>query len=175
MAVSMVGPPKNRLPMSQRKSDLGIPLPYTWLNPSTRPRSVLFLTPAPKPAPTLARAGMARHPPRRPPTPLNSSVPASEVPFQSPPRPDRGFCTSPERPPPGAPRIGPRASKRWYERFRAALVGPGALLVRWRSAVGSAALGHESLSYGLPGAFYGPSGREGTGTTPRRCSVTALG
>jgi hypothetical protein len=34
----MVGPPKNRLPMSQRKSDLGIPLPYTWLNPSTRPR-----------------------------------------------------------------------------------------------------------------------------------------
>ena len=23
---------------SQRKSDLGIPLPYTWLNPSTRPR-----------------------------------------------------------------------------------------------------------------------------------------
>jgi putative ABC transport system substrate-binding protein len=23
--------------MSQRKSDLGIPLPYTWLNPSTRP------------------------------------------------------------------------------------------------------------------------------------------
>src|ERR1700720_4103167 len=33
---------KNRLPMSQRKSDLGIPLPYTWLNPSTRP-SVLSL------------------------------------------------------------------------------------------------------------------------------------
>jgi hypothetical protein len=29
---------KNRLPKSQRKSDLGIPLPYTWLNPSTRPR-----------------------------------------------------------------------------------------------------------------------------------------
>src|SRR5208282_4940057 len=28
---------KNRLPMSQRKSDSGIPLPYTWLNPSTRP------------------------------------------------------------------------------------------------------------------------------------------
>src|SRR5271167_5149462 len=28
---------KSRLPMSQRKSDLGIPLPYTWLNPSTRP------------------------------------------------------------------------------------------------------------------------------------------
>ena len=28
---------KNRLPKSQRKSDLGIPLPYTWLNPSTRP------------------------------------------------------------------------------------------------------------------------------------------
>ena len=25
--------------MSQRKSDLGIPLPYTWLNPSTRPRA----------------------------------------------------------------------------------------------------------------------------------------
>jgi hypothetical protein len=36
MAVSMVGPPKNRLPMSQRKSDLGIPLPYT-RPPSTRP------------------------------------------------------------------------------------------------------------------------------------------
>src|SRR4249920_338266 len=31
---------KNRLPMSQRKSDLGIPLPYTWLNPSTRPSRV---------------------------------------------------------------------------------------------------------------------------------------
>ena len=30
---------KNRLPKSQRKSDLGIPLPYTWLNPSTRPSS----------------------------------------------------------------------------------------------------------------------------------------
>ena len=30
---------KNRLPKSQRKSDLGIPLPYTWLNPSTRPRT----------------------------------------------------------------------------------------------------------------------------------------
>jgi tetratricopeptide (TPR) repeat protein len=28
---------KNRLSMSQRKSDLGIPLPYTWLNQSTRP------------------------------------------------------------------------------------------------------------------------------------------
>ncbi len=26
--------------MSQRKSDLGIPLPYTWLNPSTRPSSL---------------------------------------------------------------------------------------------------------------------------------------
>ena len=26
--------------MSQRKSDLGIPLPYTWLNPSTRPRAL---------------------------------------------------------------------------------------------------------------------------------------
>jgi hypothetical protein len=25
--------------MSQRKSDLGIPLPYTWLNPSTRPKT----------------------------------------------------------------------------------------------------------------------------------------
>jgi hypothetical protein len=30
---------KNRLPKSQRKSDLGIPLPYTWLNPSTRPNT----------------------------------------------------------------------------------------------------------------------------------------
>ena len=27
--------------LSQRKSDLGIPLPYTWLNPSTRPRTGL--------------------------------------------------------------------------------------------------------------------------------------
>jgi hypothetical protein len=26
--------------MSQRKSDLGIPLPYTWLNPSTRPSTL---------------------------------------------------------------------------------------------------------------------------------------
>ena len=29
--------------MSQRKSDLGIPLPYTWLNPSTRPSTIGFL------------------------------------------------------------------------------------------------------------------------------------
>jgi hypothetical protein len=29
--------PKNRLPMSHRKSDLGILSRYTWLNPSTRP------------------------------------------------------------------------------------------------------------------------------------------
>jgi hypothetical protein len=42
------------------------------------------------------------------------------------------------------------------------------------SGRGSAALGHESLSYGLPRAFYGPWGREGTGITPRRFSVTAL-
>ncbi len=27
--------------MSQRKRDLGIPLPYTWLNPSTRPNNVI--------------------------------------------------------------------------------------------------------------------------------------
>src|SRR5271155_420442 len=32
---------KNRLPMSQRKSDLGIPQSYTWLNPSTRPSATL--------------------------------------------------------------------------------------------------------------------------------------
>ena len=31
---------KNRLPMSQRKSDLGIPQSYTWLNPSTRPKTL---------------------------------------------------------------------------------------------------------------------------------------
>ena len=37
MAVSMVGPPKTDCPRVKRKSDLGIPLPYTWLNPSTRP------------------------------------------------------------------------------------------------------------------------------------------
>ena len=28
--------------MSQRKSDLGIPLPYTWLNPSTRPKLGIY-------------------------------------------------------------------------------------------------------------------------------------
>src|SRR5262245_56627363 len=33
---------KNRLPMSHRKSDLGIPLPYTELNPSTRPSMPCF-------------------------------------------------------------------------------------------------------------------------------------
>ena len=37
VAMRMVGHPKNRLPISQRKSNLGIPLPYTCLNPSTRP------------------------------------------------------------------------------------------------------------------------------------------
>jgi hypothetical protein len=157
---------------------------------------VLFLTPAPKPAPTLARAGMARHPPRRPPTPLNSSVPASEVPFQSPPRPDRGFCTSPERPPPGAPRIGPRADTRWYERFWAEAVGLRASLARWRSGVGlrgsawplKSLLGASNNSTALPLAsllrasqgFQGPLSQRGgnpwhrDGLGPEHLSVMTL-
>ena len=110
---------------------------------------------------------------------INSSAsPASGAPTQSPPRRCRGFCTAPERPPPAAPHKGPPAGKGWCERFRAAAVGPGASLVRWRLRGGVLLrLGMKSLSYGLPralGLFYGPSGREGTGTTPRRCSVTAL-
>ena len=35
----MVGPPKTDCPRVTEKLDSGIPLPYTWLNPSTRPRT----------------------------------------------------------------------------------------------------------------------------------------
>jgi hypothetical protein len=44
-----------------------------------------------------------------------ASDPAYPRPAESPPGRYHGFCASPERPPPGAPRTGPRAGKGWCE------------------------------------------------------------
>jgi len=62
-----------------------------------------------------------------------ASDPAYPRPAESlPGRRYHGFCTFPERPPPVGPHREPLVDTNSYERFRAALVGPGALLVRWR-------------------------------------------